>query len=425
MDDKGKTYFEGMSGLWCVALGWGNEELIEAASSQMRTLAYYHGFTNRRVPVVDELADALVARAPSRLQHGRVFFGQSGSDANDTQVRLLWAYNHARGLPHKTKLLSRNRGYHGVTVAAGSLTGLPYVHTAMGLPLQPVCAHHVTCPSFYREGLPNESEADFVQRLAQELDDAITREGGAERVAAFIAEPIQGAGGVVVPPAGYFHAVRDVCDKHDVMMIADEVITGFGRTGNFWGCTSVGQDPDLISCAKQLTGGYVPLSACIVPEHFYQTIRSANRADGRILGHGYTYSGHPVACAVALKVIEIIERDGLVSRVHDRLGPHMQSRVKRLGAHALVGETRGMGLIGAIELVADKQTKRHFAPSVGVAAAVARAALDLGLVIRPLPGDALAFCPPLTVDETEIDEMFDKVEMALDRAMQIVPATHG
>lgn len=237
-DEDGNSYIEAMSGLWCMGLGWGNVELIAAMSDQMRTLSYYHGFTDRRVPVVEELASKLLDSAPGRLKHGKVFFGQSGSDANDTQIRLLWMYSHARGTPERRNFISRDRGYHGVTVGAGSLTGLPYVHggsVGSGLPLD--FATHVSAPHFYRNGLPGESKDEFVTRLANELDAEIRRLGP-ETVAGFIAEPLQGAGGVIIPPRGYHAATRKVCDAHGVMIMGDEVITGFGRTGTFWGCVN-------------------------------------------------------------------------------------------------------------------------------------------------------------------------------------------
>lgn len=363
-----------MAGLWCTSLGWGNAELADVTRQQMLDLSYYHGFTGRLVPVAEELAEKLVALAPGRLKdNSRVFFGMSGSDANDTQVRMLWHYNHIMGRPKKRKLISRHRGYHGVTVASGSLTGLPYVHTAQGLPLDFVAAH-VTCPSYYRQGREGESEADFVQRLAAELEDAIEAAGGASEVAAFIAEPLQGAGGVVLPPSGYFEAVGRVCRKHEVLMVGDEVITGFGRTGKFWGADAFGQQTDLLSCAKQLTSGYIPLSAAILPADMCDAMEAQTARSGSVFGHGYTYTSHPVACAVALKVLEIMERDGLVDNVRQRLGPLFQARLAQLAAHPLVGEARGVGLIGGLELVSDQATKKQFAP--GVAPKVVQSALD-------------------------------------------------
>lgn len=384
-DSHGKEYLEGMAGLWCTSFGWGNEELVQAAGAQMRDLSYYHGFGGRQVPAAEELAAKLIESAPERLRGGRVFFGLSGSDANDTQVRLLWNYNRVVGRPEKRKVISRKRGYHGVTVAAGSLTGLPYVHGATGLPLDFV--RHVSCPSFYREGLPGETEPEFVSRLAAELDAAI-REEGAETVAAFIAEPVQGAGGVVPPPAGYFEAVGAVCAAHDVLVIGDEVITGFGRTGRFWGGEAVGQRADMLTCAKQLTSGYLPLSATLLPAFMYDALEEATRASGGVFGHGFTYTGHPAGCAVALKVLEITARDRVVEAVEQTLGPAMQARLQALGAHALVGEARGIGLIGGLELVADKETRAPFDPAAGVGAAVVAAALEHGLIVRRTASNA-------------------------------------
>ena len=448
-DDRGNEYLEAMAGLWCTSLGWGNAELADVTRQQMLDLSYYHGFTGRLVPVAEELAEKLVELAPGRLKdNSRVFFGMSGSDANDTQVRMLWHYNHIMGRPKKRKLISRHRGYHGVTVASGSLTGLPYVHTAQGLPLDFVAAH-VTCPSYYRQGREGESEADFVQRLAAELEDAIETAGGASEVAAFIAEPLQGAGGVVLPPTGYFEAVGRVCRKHEVLMVGDEVITGFGRTGQFWGADVFGQQTDLLSCAKQLTSGYIPLSAAILPADMCDAMEAQTARSGSVFGHGYTYTSHPVACAVALKVLdiqerretglgvlaflilsliapdclphqvlEIMERDRLVDNVRQRLGPLFQARLRELAAHPLVGEARGVGLIGGLELVSDQATKKQFAP--GVAPKVVQSALAHGLVVRALAGDVIALCPPLVITPNEVNEVFDKLEAALDDVLKKV-----
>lgn len=417
--DDGKEYIEAMSGLWCAGLGWGHEEIIEAASKQMRDMSYYHCFAGRRFPAVEELSEKLISIAPDRIKGGSVFFGQSGSDANDTQVRLLWHYNIARGQPQKRKIISRQKAYHGVTVAAGSITGLPYVHASMGLPLDFVC-RHISSPSFYRSGLPGESEEDFIKRLAAELESVIIEEGP-ETVAAFFAEPLQGAGGVYLPPQGYFKAIREVCDRHDVMMVADEVVTGFGRTGNMWGSETFGQDPDLMSLAKQLTMAYVPLSAVMLPKVMHDVFEDTTKNSGGIFGHGYTYSGHPVSCVVALKVLEILERDRIVENVRDRLGPIFQQRLKKLADHPLVGEARGVGLIGALEIVADKATKTSFPAANATCAKIAQMAIENGLIIRPLPGDSLALCPPLTVTESEIGEIFDRVELTLEQALKAFP----
>jgi len=410
-DAEGREYIEAMAGLWCTGLGWGNEELVDAAAKQMRELSYYHGFGGRQVPVSEELAVKLIDLAPKRLRGGRVFFGLSGSDANDSQIKMLWHYNHVLGRPHKRKLISRLKGYHGVSVASGSLTGLPHIHADMGLPLEFV-PRHVSCPSYYRGAAPGEREEEFVARLAAELDAAITQEDP-ETVAAFIAEPLQGAGGVYLPPAGYFDAIRKVLDCHGIPMVGDEVITGFGRTGHFWGCEAFGQEPDYISCSKQLTSGYLPLSAAMIPGPVYDTLEDAARRNPGVFGHGYTYSGHPVACAVALKVLEIIERDRVVQTVHERLGPLFQRRLRALADHPLVGEARGIGLVGAIELVADKASKASYPPSRGVSARLARFGIEHGLIVRALPGDIVALCPPLVVTESDIDEIFDRLSRAL------------
>jgi len=276
----------------------------------------------------------------------------------------------------------------------------------------------VTCPSYYRQGREGESEADFVQRLAAELEDAIEAAGGASEVAAFIAEPLQGAGGVVLPPSGYFEAVGRVCRKHEVLMVGDEVITGFGRTGKFWGADAFGQQTDLLSCAKQLTSGYIPLSAAILPADMCDAMEAQTARSGSVFGHGYTYTSHPVACAVALKVLEIMERDGLVDNVRQRLGPLFQARLAQLAAHPLVGEARGVGLIGGLELVSDQATKKQFAP--GVAPKVVQSALDHGLIVRALAGDVIALCPPLVITPNEVNEVFDKLEAALDDVLKKV-----
>mmetsp|Transcript_135764 Transcript_135764/g.321730 ORF Transcript_135764/g.321730 Transcript_135764/m.321730 type:complete len:470 (-) Transcript_135764:211-1620(-) len=415
-DDTGKEYLEAMAGLWCTALGWGHEELVDAATRQMRNLSYYHCFAGRQVPIAEELADKLISLAPDTLQGGKVFFGMSGSDANDTQVRLLWHYNTVRGLPQKRKIIGRVHGYHGVTVASGSITGLPHVHAQMGLPLDFV--RHVSCPSFYRYGRDGESEAEFVRRLAAELEELILAEGP-DQVAAFFAEPLQGAGGVILPPSGYFPAMREVCDRYDVMVVGDEVITGFGRTGKMWGCTAFQQTVDLLSCAKQLTSGYVPLSAAILPRFMYDAIEASTERRGGVFGHGYTYTGHPVSCAVALKLLEIYEREQLLERVA-QLAPQFQRRLSGLGEHPLVGDARGIGLIGAIELVKEKETKQPFDASRAMAAKVVQFALERGLIVRVLPNDVVSICPPLIVSSAEVDEIFDRLEGALSDALAVM-----
>ncbi len=409
-DTAGKPYIEGMAGLWCTALGYGNEELIEAATGQMRRLAFGHLFGGKSHDPAIELAEKLKEIAPVPVS--KVFFCSSGSEANDSQVKLVRYMNNALGRPDKKKFISRHRAYHGVTVASASLTGLPNNQIDFDLPMPGVL--FARCPDRYREGLDGETEEEFATRLADELDAMIEREGP-ETVAAFIAEPVMGAGGVIVPPASYFGKIAQVCAKHDVFMIADEVICGFGRLGSMFGSPQLGFTPHSISVAKALSSAYVPIAAVLVPEMMYAAMLDESRKIGTF-GHGFTYSGHPVGAAVALKAIEIYERDGIVKQVAAK-APRFQARLRALGEHPLVGEARGMGLIGAVELVADKASKRSYPPADGVGPRAVRFAEDEGLIVRPLSGDVLSLCPPLIITEEEIDALFDRLGRALDRTL--------
>ncbi len=412
-DSSGKPYIEGMSGLWCTALGYGNEELAEAAAAQMRKLSFAHLFSGKSHDPAIELAEKLKEMAP--VPTSKVFFCNSGSEANDTQIKLVWYMNNALGRPRKKKIISRLKAYHGVTIAAASLTGLPINQRDFDLPIAGIL--HAGCPHHYRFAEAGESEEAFATRLAAELEQMIEREGP-ETVAAFIAEPVMGAGGVLVPPKSYFEKVMQVCRRHDVYMIADEVICGFGRLGTWFGCQSLGFAPDSISVAKALTSGYVPMAAVTVPESMYQALLVESRKIGSF-GHGFTYSGHPVAAAVALKALEIYARDRLVEAAAQKT-PQFQARLAALGQHALVGEARGLGLIGAVELVADKAAKRAFDPKAGVAPRAVRFAEEEGLIVRFLAGDAVSVCPPLVITPAEIDELFDRLGRALDRTLDWV-----
>jgi 4-aminobutyrate---pyruvate transaminase len=412
-DSSGKPYIEGMSGLWCTALGYGNEELAEAAAAQMRKLSFAHLFSGKSHDPAIELAEKLKEMAP--VPTSKVFFCNSGSEANDTQIKLVWYMNNALGRPRKKKIISRIKAYHGVTIAAASLTGLPINQRDFDLPIAGIL--HAGCPHHYRFAEAGESEEAFATRLAAELEQMIEREGP-ETVAAFIAEPVMGAGGVLVPPKSYFEKVMQVCRRHDVYMIADEVICGFGRLGTWFGCQSLGFAPDSISVAKALTSGYVPMAAVTVPESMYQALLVESRKIGSF-GHGFTYSGHPVAAAVALKALEIYARDRLVEAAAQKT-PQFQARLAALGQHALVGEARGLGLIGAVELVADKAAKRSFDPKAGVAPRAVRFAEEEGLIVRFLGGDAVSVCPPLVITPAEIDELFDRLGRALDRTLDWV-----
>jgi 4-aminobutyrate--pyruvate transaminase len=407
-DTAGKEYIEGLAGLWCASLGYGNEELVEAATAQMRKLSFSHIFGGRSHDPAIELAERLKEMAP--FEASKVFFTSSGSEANDTQVKLAWYMNNALGRPKKKKIISRLKAYHGVTIASASLTGLPANHTDFDLPLPGIL--HTSCPHHYRFAKGGETEEEFSQRLAEELEEMILREGP-ETVAAFIAEPVMGAGGASPPPKGYFEAIQPVLAKHDVRLIADEVITGFARTGNMFGSTTYNMTPHSISIAKALTSAYAPLGGVIIDEPMYQALVDESKKIGTF-GHGYTYSAHPVSCAVANKTLEIYAREKIVEKVR-ATSPTFLKRLHALADHPLIGEARGVGLIGGIEIVADKQTKKQYDVKKGVAAKTVGFAQEEGLIVRPLMGDRIAFCPPLIITEAETEEMFNRFERGLKK----------
>ncbi|MEM9032305.1 MAG: aminotransferase, partial [Pseudomonadota bacterium] len=388
-------------------LGYGNEELIETATEQMKKLPYTHIFGGKSHDPAIDLAEKLKEIAPCEVS--KVLFSTSGSEANDTQVKLIWYYNNAIGRPEKKKIIARIKGYHGVTVASASMTGLPANHMDFDLPIKNIL--HTSCPHYYRFGHDGETEDEFCDRMAREFEEMIIKESP-ETVAAFIAEPVGGAGGVTVPPPGYYPKMRAICDKYDIMMIADEVICGFGRLGEMWGSQAMDFEPDTVSCAKALTSAYMPLSAVLLPERIYEAMVDESEKIGTF-GHGYTYAAHPVAAAVGAKAIEIYERDGIPARAK-AMGVAFQERIRRLGDHPLVGEGRGVGMIGAVELVADKATKAPFDPKAGVGAACTRMLVEEGVILRNL-GDTVAVCPPLIIEEDEMHTLFDALERALDR----------
>lgn len=406
-DSHGKEYIEGMSGLWCAGLGFGDEELVEAGKQQLDKLPYYHLFSGRTTEPAVELAEKLKEISPVPMSH--VFFTGSGSEANDTQVKLVWYYNNALGRPNKKKIISRVKAYHGVTVMTASLTGLPILHGDFDLPVDRVI--RTDCPHFYRFGHEGESEAEFLARTIISLEELIEREG-ADTIAAMIAEPVMGAGGVLVPPAGYFPAIQEVLDRHDILLICDEVITGFGRTGNWWGSQTFDIKPDLISAAKQLTSAYAPLGAVMVPEKIMAALEAQSEKLG-IFGHGYTYGGHPLGCAMGAKAIEIYQKRDIVGKVR-AISPLFEKRLKQMRDLPFVGEVRFSGLVGGVELVRDKETKTSFDPKSGVGARAAGFAQDEGLVVRAI-GDSIALCPPMVISEAELDELFDRLERALAR----------
>ncbi|WP_312364746.1 aspartate aminotransferase family protein [Ensifer sp.] len=399
-DNSGKRYIEGMAGLWSVAVGFGEQRLVDAASRQMARLPYYHTFSQKSHGPVADLAEKLVGMAPVPMS--KVYFANSGSEANDTAIKLVWYRSNALGKPEKKKIISRIKGYHGVTALSASLTGLPNNHRSFDLPFPNIL--HTTCPHYRTGAEPGQDELAFSRCCAEELE-ALILEEGPETIAAFIGEPVMGAGGVIVPPEGYWAAIQEMLHKYDILLIADEVICGFGRTGNMFGSETFGMRPDIMTLSKQLSSSYQPIAALMINDNVYQPI--ADEAD-RIgaLGHGFTASGHPVAAAVSLENLAIIEERDLVGNVR-RLSPQFLGRLNALERHPLAVEARGVGLIGALELE----------PADGAAAGATGARVGAilqknGLICRNI-GDSIAFCPPMIITAAEIDEMFDIVEAGL------------
>ena len=412
-DDQGNRYLEGLGGLWCVSLGFSEPRLAAAAADQFAALPYSHTFAHRSTEPVIALADKLLEIAPEPMT--KAFFLSSGSEAIDAMIRFTWYYNNGRGLPKKKKIISRKRGYHGVTVAGGSLTAIPLMQNDFDLPLDRMI--HTDTAGYYRYGRTGESEEEFATRLADNLEQLILSEGP-ETVAAFVAEPVMGAGGVMTPPATYFKKVQAVLKKYDVLMVADEVICGFGRTGNMWGCQTYDIQPDMVTCAKQLSSGYLPISALMISDKIYDVLKEQSKKHGA-LGMGYTYGGHPVSCAVALETLKIYEEHNIVDRVRE-LAPRFQERLSALSKSPLVGEARGVGLIGALELVADKKTREQYPAELKIGATLAARALNHGLVVRALPGDVIGICPPLIITLEQIDELFDSLSIAVTETEALV-----
>jgi len=411
VDDAGRSYIDAMAGLWCASLGFSQARLGEAAKRQMNELGFYHQFTHKSHDKGIELAAKLLEQAPIGTAMSRVFFANSGSEANDTALKLIWYYNNALGRPGKKKVVARRQAYHGVTLASASLTALPANHRDFDLPLDLGRFLQITCPQAYHQALPGEDDAAFVERLAAEFEALIETEG-ADTIAAFFAEPVMGAGGVIVPPAGYFPRMQEICRRHDILMVADEVICGFFRTGERWGSETLDFQPDMLTCAKALSAGFLPISALMITDAVYQVVAD-NSAKIGTFGHGYTYSGHPVSAAVALETLALYDELDIKGQVA-RTGPAMQKHLRELAAHPLVGEARGIGLIGALELVEDKASRKNFDPSRGVAAKVVDAMQRNGVIGRAMINDSLAFSPPLVISENELDELFGAVRVALD-----------
>ncbi|SDX79826.1 4-aminobutyrate---pyruvate transaminase [Albimonas donghaensis] len=399
-DSSGKRYIEGLAGLWSVALGFGEKRLADVAYEQMQKLPYYHTFAYRTHGPAIDLAEKLVQISPEHLT--RAHFTSSGSEANDLVVKMIWYRSNALGKPEKKKIIGRIKGYHGVTIAAGSVTGLPNNHRSFDLPLDRMI--HTLTPDYWREAQEGESELDFSKRMAAALEEMILAEGP-DTIAAMFGEPVMGAGGVIVPPEGYWAEIQAVLKKYDILLVADEVICGFGRTGKMFACETYDIRPDVMVLSKQISSSYMPLSAILISDDFYEPIADESHKIG-VFGHGYTASGHPVATAVGLENVKIIEEKDLVGNAA-RLAPLFLSRLADLAKHPLAAASRGVGLLGALEI------KPWETPNAA-AAAVAEAMMEEGVICRNI-GEALCFCPPLIITEEQVNAMFDGVATALDK----------
>ena len=410
-DDTGRRYIEAMSGLWSVALGFSEPRLVEAAVRQLQRLPYYHNFSHKSHMPQIELADKLVSMAPVPMR--KAYFANSGSEANDSAVKMLWYRSNALGQPERKKIISRLRAYHGVTVASASLTGLPNNHRSFDLPLEQVL--HTACPHYWRDQEEGESEEQFASRLANELEQLIIKEGP-ETIVAFFGEPLMGAGGVIVPPVTYWQKVQDVLKRYNILLVADEVICAFGRTGNMFGSQTFDIQPDIMVLSKQLSSSYMPISALLINERTFEPIADESDKIG-VFGHGFTGGGHPVAAAVSIETLNIIEERNLVSHAAE-VGKYFQQKLRSLYEHPLVGEVRGVGLIAAVELVIDKKKKSALDEPGKLGALVNGLLLQEGVISRNM-GDALAFCPPLITNNEQVDDIFERLNKALNKTMKL------
>jgi putrescine aminotransferase len=410
-DSEGHKMLDGMAGLWCVAIGYGRRELADAAHHQMMELPYYNSFFQCTTPPAIRLAKKLAELAPAHLNN--VFFTGSGSESNDTVLRLVRHYWTVKGQPDKSVIISRKNAYHGSTVAGASLGGMSYMHKQGGLPIPGI--EHIDQPYWFDEG-GDLTVDEFGLERARQLEHKIL-EMGVDKVAAFIGEPIQGAGGVIIPPATYWPEIQRICEKYGILLIADEVICGFGRTGNWFGSETFGMRPDFMSIAKGLSSGYLPIGGVLVSD----SVADVLKQQGGDINHGYTYSGHPATAAVALKNIEIIEREKLVERVAEDTGPYLQARWRELADHALVGEVRGIGLIAALELTKDKATRQRWVAGGKVGGLCRDFCTANGLVMRAT-GDTMLVSPPLVISKSEIDELIEKARKSLDDTLAAIQA---
>ncbi|MDC4987823.1 aminotransferase [Acinetobacter baumannii] len=411
-DANGNELIDAFAGLYCVNLGYGRTEIADAIAKQAHKLAYYHSYAAHTTDQLAILSDRLVKMAPGKMS--KVFYGMSGSDANETQAKLVWYYNNIRGLPKKKKIIARDRGYHGCSVISGSMTGMSFYHDYMDLPVSGII--RTGAPHYYWGAESGETELEFSARRAKELEELILREDP-DTIGAFIAEPVLGTGGITPPPEGYWPAIQAVLKKYDILLIADEVITGFGRTGAMFGCEKYNIEPDLITIAKGLTSAYVPLSASIVSEKVYKVLEDGADKVGAF-SHGYTYSGHPLGVAAANAVLDIIERENIPAHVN-QVGGYFQQRMKETFANMpIVGEVRGVGLMAALEFVADPSNKTRFDPNLKVGARISAAARKRNLIARAMPhGDILGFAPPLITTEDDVDKIINIAYQAVEEVI--------
>ena len=405
-DENNNKYIEGLAGLWCVALGFNNKRLIKAANKQLNLLPNYHSFTGKVPLTTLKLSEELVKISPKSLT--KVLYANSGSESNDTAIKMAWYYQNALGRIKKKKIISRYRGYHGVTIMSGSLTGMEYAHKGFDMPRDFVV--HTDSPHYYKDSLSQESSREFVNRLLKNLENLIIKEG-ADNIAAMILEPIQGAGGVIIPPDNYLKGVQKLLKKNAILLIVDEVICGFGRTGNMFGCDTFQIKPDMMVIAKGLSSGYVPISALLINEEIYETISDFSSINN-VFGHGYTYSGHPVAAAVALETIKIFKDENIIGHVKE-ISEKFNTKIEQLNVHSIVGNARSIGLIGAIELVQNKKNKTYFDPKIGIGSRIVKNAQKNGLIVRALQGDIVALCPPLIINNKEVDILFNKFNKSI------------
>lgn len=411
-DRDGNRLLDAFAGLYCVNVGYGRTEIADAIADQARELAYYHSYAGHGSEASITLAKMVMDRAPEGM--ARVYFGLGGSDANETNIKLIWYYNNIRGLPQKKKIISRWRGYHGSGLMTGSLTGLELFHKKFDLPLPQVI--HTEAPYYFRRPDPAMSEADFVAYCVQKLEELIAAEG-ADTIAAFIGEPVLGTGGIVPPPDGYWPAIQAVLDRHDILLVADEVVTGFGRLGSMFGSDHYGMKPDLITCAKGLTSAYAPLSGSIVGQRMWDVLVQGTDENG-VLGHGWTYSAHPIGAAAGIANLKLIDELGLVENA-GTVGAYLTGQLRSaLGDHANVGEIRGEGLLCAVELVKDRDSRTFFDGAEGVGARIVAAMMKHGLIARAMPqGDIIGFAPPLCLTRDEADIICAKTAEAVHEVL--------